>query len=159
MNKFEFFTPLMHKNEYNFIEKYLTKDDIFLEYGSGSGSIYFSDLVKRYISIEHDVDFYNQVKISIDNFGITNLDLYHIPGTSVTDQKKYRHIAFENYIKFPQSLNLNYTKVLIDGRARKHCAMFISEIISDDAIVFIHDFKFKNVEGYNDENYISDILK
>ena len=158
-NKFYFFTPLMHKNEYEFIEKFLNDDDIILEYGSGAGSIYFSGLVKKYIAIEHDIVWYNTVKTSIDNFKIDNLFLYYVPGKKVTDQKLYRHIAFEDYIKFPQTEKLEFTKVLIDGRARKYCAEFISNIISDNVIVFIHDFNRNNVEGYVDENYVDDILK
>jgi len=159
MNKFEFFTPLMHKNEYKFIEKFLTPDDILLEYGSGSGSIYFSGLVKKAIAIEHDIDWYNTIKTSIDTFNVTNLDLYHVPGKHVDDQKLYRHIAFEDYIKFPKTHNLEFTKVLVDGRARKHCAAFISEIIDENVIVFIHDFNHNDVEGYVDEDYFTDILK
>lgn len=159
MNKFEFFTPLMHKNEYKFLEKFLTPNDILLEYGSGSGSIYFSGLVKKAISIEHDIEWYDTIKKSIDNFNITNLDLYYVPGKHVENQKLFRHIAFEDYIKFPKTQNLEFTKVLIDGRARKHCAEFISEIIDESIIVFIHDFNFNNVEGYIDEDYFSDILK
>ena len=158
-NKFDFFTPLMHKQEYELIEKYLSPDDIVLEYGSGAGSIYFSGIVKKYIAIEHREDWYNIVKTSSDNFNITNLELYHVPGIEVSDQKLYRHIAFEEYIKFPKTKNFKFTKVLIDGRARKHCAEFILDLIDENVIVFIHDFNYNNVEGYEDENYFDSILK
>ena len=62
-NKFDSFTPLRFKEEYKFIEKYLNKDDILLEWGSGNGTIYFSGLVKKLISIEHDVDYYNLIQV------------------------------------------------------------------------------------------------
>lgn len=153
------FKPLMYELEYKFIEKYLDKNDVLLEWGSGNGTIYFSNLVKKLITIEHDIDYYNIIKKTIDAYEIKNIDLYHIQGTKVQDQKKERHIAFENYIKFPITNKLKFNKVLIDGRARKYCAIAITDYIDDETIVFIHDFNRNNVEGYEDENYFSDILE
>ena len=149
----------MHEFEYKFIEKYLNKNDIMLEWGSGNGTIYFSNLVKKIISLEHDRDYYDIIKKTIDVFKITNIELYHIPGIKVQDQKSQRHIAFEDYIKFPIANKLEFDKVLIDGRARKHCAISIAEYINCDTLVFIHDFNKNNVEGYEDETYFDDILK
>lgn len=159
MNKFDFFTPLMHEFEFKFIENFLQKNDILLEWGSGNGTIYFSSLVKKLISLEHDKDYYDIIKKTIDAYQIKNIDLYYIPGTKVKDQKKERHIAFADYINFPIKNNLKFDKVLIDGRARKHCAISISEYIDYETLVFIHDFNFNNVEGYEDENYFNDILE
>ena len=160
MNKLEFFTPLMHKEEYKFLESFLTKDDILLEYGSGAGTIYFSGLVSKVYAIEHDIDWYNVVKTVIDNYDIKNIDLHYIKGIEVENQKTQRHIAFEEYIKSPKERNFEFTKVLVDGRARKYCAQFIAENYdNEDLIVFVHDFNFNNVEGYEDETYFDDILK
>lgn len=153
------FTPLMHEFEYKFIEKFLEKTDILLEWGSGNGTIYFSNLVKKIISIEHDKDYYDIIRKTIDAYNIQNLELYHVPGVKVQNQKKERHIAFADYINFPIINNLKFNKVLIDGRARKHCAIAISDYIDYDTLVFIHDFNFNNVEGYEDENYFNDILE
>ena len=157
-NKYEFFTPLMHKEEYKFIEKYLNNDDILLEWGAGSSTIYFSGIVKQIISIEHDIDYYQQFKKNIDAFNIQNVSLNYVKGVEVSDNKKFRHIAFKDYIEFPKTNNLKFTKVLIDGRARKHCAKFVYDLIDENMIVFIHDFNFNNVEGYIDEEYFDDIL-
>ena len=48
--------------------------------------------------------------------------------------------AFEEYIKYPFTLNKKFDRILIDGRARPECAKYIYDYIDDDAIVFIHDF-------------------
>lgn len=157
MNKFDFFTPLMHKCEYEFIQKYINSEDIFLEYGSGSSTLYFSGLVKKLISIEHDIDYYRKIQTTIETFNADNIELYHIPSKKVNDPIEQRYESLENYIKFPR--DFKFTKVLIDGRARKHCAQFLSEFIDENVIVFIHDFNHNTVEGYVDDNYFSDILK
>jgi len=158
-SELKLFTPLMHEFEYKFIEKYLDHNDTLLEWGSGNGTIYFSALVNKLISIEHDKDYYRIIKNTIDAYDIKNIDLFYVPGIKVKDQKKDRHVAFADYIKFPVVNDIKFNKVLIDGRARKHCAIFISEYIDENTLVFIHDFNYNNVEGYVDETYFDDILK
>lgn len=153
------FIPLMHEFEYKFIESYLNKNDVFLEWGAGNGTIYFSNFVKKLISLEHDKDYYEIIKKTIDAYQIENIELHHVPGVKVQDQKTQRHIAFGDYIKFPIVNKLEFDKVLIDGRARKHCAISIADYISEDVLVFIHDFNHNNVEGYEDESYFDDILR
>jgi hypothetical protein len=157
-NKFEFYTPLMHKKEYKFLEKYLDENDELLEWGSGASTIYFSGLVKHVNSIEHDVDFYLPLMKNIKSFDIKNIDLHIVNGTNVTDSKKERYIQFKEYIEYPITKKMTFTKILIDGRARKHCANFIYDYIDENVIVFIHDFNFNDVEGYVDETYFDDIL-
>lgn len=154
MNKFESFTPLMRDFEYKFIEKYLTPEDILLEWGSGNSTIYFSGLVKKLISIEHDVDYYNQIKKTIDVFNIDNIDLIHIPPIEGRNRKE----QLKNYLEYPIKNNLKFTKVFIDGRGRKYCVEILKGYIDKDVIVFIHDFNHNNVEGYEDPDYFDDIL-
>jgi len=139
MNKFNSFRPLMHQHEYKLIEKYLNKNDTLLEFGSGNSTIYFSGLVKNVISIEHDVDWINNIKKIIDAYSIKNIELIHQPAHS-PDPKPCRYEQFKDYIHIPETRKLNFTKVLIDGRARKYCAKYLWNIIDENAIVFIHDF-------------------
>lgn len=139
MNKLGFFTPLMHKYEYEFIEKYLNADDILLEWGSGNSTLYFSGIVNTVISIEHDKDWIKNVENCIDSYDIKNITQYLIPAhTNLVDPCRFE--LFKDYIEFPRVNNLKFTKVLIDGRARKYCAKDIYNMIDDDVIVIIHDF-------------------
>lgn len=138
-NKFEFFTPLMFKHEYMFIEKYLSSDDILLEWGSGSSTIYNSGLVKEVISIEHDIDWINNIQTVINSYNINNITLYHVPANS-PQPIPCRYEQFKDYIEFVNNKKLKFTKVLIDGRARKYCAKSIYNMIDENVIVFIHDF-------------------
>jgi hypothetical protein len=43
-------------------------------------------------------------------------------------------------VHLPATKNLKFTKVLIDGRARKYCAKYLWDIIDENVVVFIHDF-------------------
>ena len=140
MNKFEYFRPLMHEYEYNFITKFLTNDDILLEWGSGNSTLYWSGIVKKVLSIEHDLDWVKKINSLIYFYNISNIDLYHI-SSHTPDPIPCRYAQFKDYIEFVKNNNkLKFTKVLIDGRARKYCAKSIVDIIDENVIVFIHDF-------------------
>ena len=138
-NKFEFFTPLMFKHEYKFIEKFLTPDDILLEWGAGNSTLYNSGLVKEVISIEHDLDWIKNIQIAIEYYDIKNITIHHVAANS-PQPIPCRYEQFKDYIEFVKNQNLKFTKVLIDGRARKYCAKSIYDMIDEDVIVFIHDF-------------------
>jgi hypothetical protein len=145
MNKLNFFIPLMHKNEYTFIEKYLNNDDILLEWGSGNSTLYFSGIVKQVISIEHDKDWIKNIQNGVNMYNIKNINLNYIPAHSI-DPIPCRYEQFKDYINFPVIKKIKFTKVLIDGRARKYCAKAIYNIINDDIIVIIHDFNRKDYQ-------------
>jgi len=138
-NRLEFFRPLMWEHEYRFIEKYLKKEDILLEWGSGSSTLYWSSLVKKILSVEHDVDWINQLKQIFPLYDVNNVKMYHIP-SHTPDPIPCRYEQFKDYIEFPKKQKFKFTKVLIDGRARKYCAKSIYDMIDDDVIIFIHDF-------------------
>jgi hypothetical protein len=152
MNKYGFFTPLMHKHEYEFIEKYLNKNDILLEWGSGNSTLYFSDLVTKIISIEHDNDWINNIQIGINTYNIPNIELNYIP-SHTPDPIPCRYEQFKDYVEFPKNNNVKFTKVFIDGRARKYCAKSIYDMIDENVIVMIHDYNrpdYQLVEKYYD---------
>lgn len=57
----------MSNEEIDMVEKYLDKDFIMLEYGSGGSTLHFSRYVKEYYSIEHDFFWFNKIKSEITN--------------------------------------------------------------------------------------------
>lgn len=157
MNRFSSFKPLMHEHEYKFVEKYLNKNDVLLEWGSGNSTLYFSDFVSKVISIEHDIDYYHSIKKCIDAYSAENILLFHVEPT-VRDQTIDRYAQLKDYIEFPVKQKFIFNKILIDGRARKHCALFLHDHILEDHIIFIHDFNYNNQEGYIDKNFHEDLL-
>lgn len=134
----------MHKFEYEFIQKYLKPDDILLEWGSGNSTIYFSGIVQKVISVEHDERWYNKIKGVVEQFDIANIEQYNIKAHT-PDPIPCRYEQFKDYIEFPKKEKLVFNKVLIDGRARKYCAKSIVDYINEDCVIFIHDF---NREDY-----------
>ena len=125
----------MSQEEIDVITKYLSPDKHMLEWGVGGSTLHFSRGVKTYTSIEHDGEWYNKV-LEVKPL---NVLLHYVPNnlprTIPTDP-----IQFEDYINYVDVLNKKFNLVLIDGRARPQCAEKVIPYLTDDAVVFIHDF-------------------
>lgn len=130
----------MSKCQINLIKSYLTPKDIMLEYGAGGSTLYFSKYVKQYISIEHDINWINQLKTHNLN---NNIQLHYCAPNNRIKLPIWQgnRDDFKDYINYVDALSYkHYDKVLIDGRARQYCAKSILNYIDNKSIVFIHDF-------------------
>ena len=134
----------MNTNQIDLIASYLDSTHLMLEYGAGGSTIYFSQYVKKYISIEHDINWITKLK---EQKLPSNVELYYCAPNNNLQlpvwEGKYQD--FENYINYVDLLPYKrYDRVLIDGRARQYCAKKILNFIDQISIVFVHDFFERN---------------
>ncbi|CAN8076075.1 unnamed protein product [Agarophyton chilense] len=143
---------MMHRTEVDLITSYLTRDDVYVEYGSGSSSLAFSPLVKRAYSIDHDC----KISASLRNFlSERNIHPAEVetkflcvdvrPGFrgwgTVSRYEHGNYEQFREYVDLVETIpEKRFDKVLIDGRARLACALKILPYLHDNSLVFIHDF-------------------
>lgn len=121
------------------IESYLKNDMIMLEYGAGGSTVHFAKFVKKYISIEHDL---NWVK-KIQHYILDNVELYYCSPNNNIKLPVWigKEKDFINYINYIDNIKYKkYDMVLIDGRARQFCAIKILNYLMKDSLVFFHDF-------------------
>ena len=138
--------------ERTIISAYLNKSHTMLEYGSGYSTLYFSQLVHSYYSVEHDRNWYKRLSNLIDRSpklysAIRRYVLVSVepgykgwPGgyTEGTRQQ------FELYVTAIRTLPLKkYDRVLIDGRARVACMEEVYSYLHKDSILFVHDFTYR----------------
>lgn len=139
----------MNNPEIRFIEKFLTKTDVMLEWGSGGSTIHFSKFVDEYYSIEHDKLWYDRVNSVLPK----NVKYYFVPADEPLAglTKKYQ---VTSYINFCNTINKKFDKVLIDGRGRQWCAETIIPFLHKDSVVFMHDYcnrkRYHTAEEYYD---------
>ena len=121
------------------LKELLASDFKGLEYGSGRSTVFFAKLLSRLTSVEHDPEWYKQVKELLAKESIDNVTLkliepsipHTIPHLSseaqitlsegeypVSDKHYQPYIDFLDTIEH-DSLDF----ILIDGRARKSCAL------------------------------------
>jgi len=142
----EIFEPFLSKDEIILFRSYLggEKDKIILEWGAGGSTVEFSKYAKEYYSIEHDFGWYNNISKYLEK----NARIFYVPPNTENLEwppfKRGDYGVFSNYINFVEniaSLGKKFDIVLVDGRARVECAIKVLPYLSDDAIVFIHDFE------------------
>lgn len=129
--------PWMSDSEIETITKYLNKDDVMLEWGSGGSTNYFPQFVKEYYSIEHDTTWHAEISKDIPQ-NVVSFNLVEVDETLTDPTQKYQ---IKTYIDFVDNLGVQkFDKVLIDGRGRGWCAEKIVPYLNEDSVVFIHDY-------------------
>lgn len=153
-------TPLMTLKEISCVVSYLDKNSIMLEWGAGGSTVYFPKFVKKYYSIEHDKDFFLQVKDRIEKF--KRYDNVYMNLAKVKKVDKYPYcddIFYKNYINYIEKFGeKRFDAILIDGRSRKACALAALKYMDEKSVLFIHDYYHNLDTLYGLEEYF-DIIK
>ena len=128
-----------------------------LEWGSGGSTIQFAKLVKRYFSIENNKEWFDKVMPDIGK----NTELYYRPNLMEEDVRCSCYDNYKSYVdegeRISKALEIKFDFILIDGRCRVECAKHIIPYLSDNAIVFVHDFwkhtraRYQPILEYYDE--------
>lgn len=113
-------------------EHWLDQDKIGFEWGSGSSTLFFSQRLKKLISIEHHKGWHKKVSSLVAREELTNVDLKHVeidyPDAHL-DKDGFQPAfnsaqvkAYENYYSaidaYPDAY---FDFILVDGRARVKC--------------------------------------
>lgn len=110
-----------------------------LEYGSGRSTVFFAKQLSGLTSLEHNPDWYQYVQHLLSEEGIDNVQLtlieptisHTLPKLSSEEQVKLSDIEYpvgdhhyQDYIDFlDQVADESLDFILVDGRARKSCAL------------------------------------
>ncbi len=119
------------------MDSYLNENMIVFEWGSGGSTIYFSKKVRKVISIEHSLEWYEKVSSMIKHEKIENCDYYFIaptksriahfmPYRSYTyvskTFKEHSELMFTKYVKkIDDYSDESFDLIMIDGRSRAAC--------------------------------------
>jgi hypothetical protein len=148
-------------------EEYIKDKNKVLEWGSGTSTIYFSKIVKQFVSIEHNTEWYNRISSQITD----NVEYYYVaPHGFKNDEELDKNVpdllcrandpvlvdgithwktrdGFDwhcgiDYIRKPLELEYrDYDVVIVDGRCRAMCAYIAKYLIKDGGYLIFDDFK------------------
>jgi len=103
----------IHPKELELIFSYLDKDKVMLEYGCGGSTTIFPPYVKKYYSIEHNLDWFWNVQQEIYNDKIDNVEIHlcDIPKGVPTKREEFWDKYDENLMYAQEHLNTNITQL------------------------------------------------
>lgn len=130
----------MSQHQIDMISSVLRPTDVMLEYGAGGSTAHFGKLVRRYISIEHDARWVNKL---LEQGLPLSVEIRLCPPDNPVKLPVWvgQSHDFRSYIDCVTTLPYaHYDKVLIDGRVRVDCARRILPYLSQDSLVFVHDY-------------------
>jgi hypothetical protein len=119
LNKYNKPIPWFTYPAIDYLDQLDLSQRIMLEWGAGNSSLFFSGLVKKIYSIEHDEEWFKNVK----ELGISNHDLRLVPVTQ--------------YAANPRDLNMKFDIILIDGIEREGCADVAIELLHPDGFIIL----------------------
>ncbi len=151
--KWEELLPWMNFKAVAYLEKLVRKEMIVYEYGSGISTFFLAQKVKQVISVEHDADWFEEVKKVSRKKETQNIQLQiFLPEPSINGElincgdphqyqscvKEYRGLNFENYVKsieaFPDD---SFDVVIVDGRARPSCILHAIKKVKENGILIV----------------------
>ena len=129
------------------IEIYLLPTHTMLEWGSGYSTLWYSQFVQHYYSIEHHKEWYNDVQKELQARGTSQVEhvLSHVPDGHKGWPGGFAEGTleqFQSYVHSSSSFGVGkFDRVLSDGRARAACLEYILPYLKPDSIVFVHDYR------------------
>jgi hypothetical protein len=125
--------PWMTYPFFDFINERLSNDFTLFEYGSGNSTLYWAKRLKKVISVEHDIEWYEMMRKIIP----CNVN--------------YRFVLInENYANSIALTEEKFDIIVIDGRKRVECAKIAPKFLnSAGIIIWDNSFRMKYKEGIN----------
>ena len=102
----------IHPKELELILTYLDKDKVMLEYGCGGSTTIIPPNVKKYYSIEHNLDWFWNVQQELYDDNIDNVELHlcDIPKGVPSKREEFWDKYGENLLYAQEHLNTNITE-------------------------------------------------
>ena len=117
-----------------------------LEWGSGHSTLWYSQFVRHYYSIEHHKEWYTTVQSKLREYNYSNVEhkMSHVPDGYMGWAGGFEEGTgeqFKDYVEAVSSFGVKkFDRVLIDGRARADCAKIILPYLKPESVVFVHDY-------------------
>ena len=125
--------PWLSPTSILFFKKYLEKDMVGAEFGSGSSTLFFAPRISKLYSVEHNEEWYNLINEKLKGLNCSNVDYRFVVQNDksdfvddVFDLEEKRDIEIRrDYVNYFRALNdiqdhsLDFA--IVDGRARTEC--------------------------------------
>ena len=98
------------------------------EFGSGNSTSFYSERIKSVTSVEHNLDWFNNIKASASENVFINYQELQRGGS---------------YCKFALESGSNYDIIVVDGRDRVNCCINSIGALSESGVIVLDDSERK----------------
>jgi predicted O-methyltransferase YrrM len=147
-------TPYLEPNAIETIKNNLQPTDVMLEFGCGFSTLFFSQYVKRYISIEHQYKWMLYVHSYLREYReINNIEVFVVPNMLVDKtEHQYENIRYEDMINYVGIQK--YDVIFIDGLRRYLCGKSIIPYIHEGTRIYMDNWDEWSQKTREEENPI-----
>lgn len=134
--------PYMTNDEIVDLVSYITRDTEMLEIGGGNSTLFLSKLVKKLVTIEHNLEWSKTIQTNMKN-STTDWTLHVVePGWEQSHPfQPAEEGQFDEYVNFISILDDNqFDVILVDGRDRVRCSVESIPKLKKEGVLLVHDF-------------------
>ena len=150
--------PWLSPTSILFFKKYLEKDMVGAEFGSGSSTLFFAPRISKLYSVEHNEEWYHLINEKLKGLNCSNVDYRFVLQNDKSDfvddvfdleEKRDFEIRrdYVNYFRAPNDIHdhsLDFA--IVDGRARTECCHEILPKIKKGGILILDNSERKRYE-------------
>ncbi|SFM79504.1 glycosyltransferase [Methylobacterium pseudosasicola] len=123
------------------IQTFAATASTFLEWGSGETTKLLCQIAETrpapfVLTIDHNLIYQKTVAELLPRYEFLHLRCFDLQGPSYCQAD-----TFPSYSSYPKTLGLTFDVVLVDGRRRVECALVAFQILSENGIVLLHDYR------------------
>ena len=150
--------PWLSPTSILFFKKYLKKDMVGAEFGSGSSTLFFAPRISKLYSVEHNEEWYHLINEKLTGLNCSNVDYRFVVQNDKSDfvddvfdlEEKRDFEIRRDYVNYFRALNdiqdhsLDFA--IVDGRARTECCNEILPKIKKGGILILDNSERKRYE-------------
>lgn len=133
--------PWMCPGTIEFCQANLSRSMIAVEFGSGRSTCWFSGLVGRLLSVEHNEKWYKEVQEHLAAASITNVDYRLVPlNHPITEGEQPAYTPIPDYVAVADGLaDQGIDFAVVDGHYRTHCVEHLIPKIAPGGYLLVDD--------------------
>lgn len=143
--------PWMTFGALDWLDKNIRREHKVFEWGSGGSTLYWAKKAGYVCSIEHNSEWYEQVRRILTDSGLNNFDYKlmelgnnHISGNHHSQYPNPIKQSLESYCRAIESFPDNYFDlIVIDGRLRLDCAKLAIAKVKDNGRIILDNAERK----------------
>jgi predicted O-methyltransferase YrrM len=147
--------PWMSQGAIYFLEGFLRKSDVGIEFGSGRSTAWFGRHTRRLISIEHNKQWFEIVQKQLRDGGLTNVEYHHIPLDHPETEWQKIYDPLPRYVDVVNKYQDGYFDfVIVDGHYREPCVQFSIPKLKTGGILILDNSDWLTLEQWGIPDYL-----